>query len=409
MIACGGALKGKREVNMRKMFRGDFLWGKIRAIIEKKRRMRQIWRGRWFVVAMLWVGVMVAGLSGENSFAKTVRLGDMVPSGNAKVRVTKQVTRVTNPLNEKFVYGVAEGSGNPAAIGDMVTSFNIDFVRVVPDSRSVATVVKEVDLSQLTFSRVGTYRIVIRERTSNRPIMTPKDEEKYTVVITVKNANNGTGEWVAEVADLGIRESDGVKAEMIFTTEQRMTYIEISKEVAGGMGDTEEYFKIKVDIQVENGGDRYVITGQDSFVEYRGETVATQAEYIAGQTNYVYLKHGQTVKIGKREDGLSQVPIMFTYTVWEMDAEEYETAIDSGTWHERNGKVVDKTTFGEPMTPEEEATAESFAMGNRTRFLNRKDEIVETGLGAVVGPFLVMAMVAVVGALAVGKIGRLGI
>ncbi|MBR3164252.1 hypothetical protein IKF15_03045 [Candidatus Saccharibacteria bacterium] len=322
-------------------------------------------------------------LCGDNGYAATFRLGDIVDK-EAKIKITKKVAGVTNPLNESFLYGVAESAGNPEPIVGLMNSFSVDFVRVVPDVRHVATVTKELDLSELKFSRAGQYRFVIRERSSNAPIMMPKDRETYEVLITVKNkideSGKMTGGLVAEIASLATKGSNGAKAEIVFETTQKMTYIEVAKEVEGSMADAGEYFKFLVEIQEENVGDRYEIHGQDETVVYLGEVVRTQTEYIAGQKNYIYLKHGQVATIGKRADGLRQVPILFTYDVREEGADTYSIVVDKGTWRECACKIVSKVTFPEPLSSEEAAEEETFLLGNVTKFVNTKAETVETGV-----------------------------
>lgn len=104
-------------------------------------------------------------------------------------------------------------------------------------------------------------------------------------------------------------------------------YITINKKVEGNMRETDKYFKFLVTINGPNGA-TYRISGQDSTVNYNNSQITTSSTYTVGNTNYIYLKGGQTVTIGldpNRMIGI--IPIGITYSIVEQDSEDYATTI----------------------------------------------------------------------------------
>lgn len=143
---------------------------------------------------------------------------------------------------------------------------------------------------------------------------------------------------------------------------QNLTFIRITKEVAGNMRETDKYFKFLVNIQGTS-GQQYTITGQDSTITYDDNQVTTSSTYTVGNTNYVYLKAGQTITIGIATDGTTtQVPVGVTYSIVEQDAEDYITTIEG--------------IQGETKTTGNLTTQETI---NKVEFLNSRDAAAMTG------------------------------
>ena len=140
------------------------------------------------------------------------------------------------------------------------------------------------------------------------------------------------------------------------------TYITISKNVAGNMRNSDKYFKFNVVINGTN-GDIYTIQGQDAIVSYDGnDSVSTSSSYTVGQTNYIYLKSGQTATIGLANNNSTlEVPVGITYTITELDAEDYTTTINGGSESKTTGTLT---------------TAQN---DNTLNFLNTKDAAALTG------------------------------
>lgn len=140
------------------------------------------------------------------------------------------------------------------------------------------------------------------------------------------------------------------------------TYITLTKEVAGNMRETDKYFKFLVSINGTN-GDTYRISGQDSRITYNDTQINTSSTYTVGSTNYIYLKGGQTVTIGLASNGIdSQIPVGVTFSVTELDAEEYLTTI--------TGVQGATKTTGNLTTQNS---------GNVVEFLNSRDAAALTG------------------------------
>ena len=143
---------------------------------------------------------------------------------------------------------------------------------------------------------------------------------------------------------------------------EQKSYITLSKEVAGNMRETDKYFKFLVNIQGTSGA-QYTITGQDSTITYNGSQVTTSSTYTVGNTNYVYLKDGQTITIGIAINGTTnQVPVGTTYSIIEQDAEEYITTI---------GGIQGETKTTGSLT--------IAASNNSVEFLNSRDAAAMTG------------------------------
>ncbi len=143
---------------------------------------------------------------------------------------------------------------------------------------------------------------------------------------------------------------------------QNTTFISLTKEVAGNMRETDKYFKFLVTINGTS-GDTYTITGQDSTITYNNNQISTSSTYTVGNTNYVYLKHGQTITIGIAGDGsTTQIPVGVTYSIVEQDAEDYITTVQ--------GIQGETKTTGNLTTQ---------GTTNTIEFLNSRDAAAMTG------------------------------
>jgi len=140
------------------------------------------------------------------------------------------------------------------------------------------------------------------------------------------------------------------------------SFITISKDIAGNMRETDKYFKFLVTINGTS-GDTYRITGQDSTITYNNSQVTTSSTYTVGNTNYVYLKGGQTITIGIATNGTTtQIPVGTTFTITEQDSEDYITTIQG-----IQGET--KTTGSLTIN----------ATNNSIEFLNSRDAAAMTG------------------------------
>ena len=140
-------------------------------------------------------------------------------------------------------------------------------------------------------------------------------------------SNTNVNGKVDSTASYRTDRTDNASATVDIRVPTQTTDIEISNTVTGNMRETNKYFKFLVAINGTN-GDQYTISGQDSQVTYEGISVNTSSTYTVGNTNYVYLKDGQTVTIGLASNGTTkEIPVGTTYTITEQDAEDYSTTI----------------------------------------------------------------------------------
>ncbi len=157
------------------------------------------------------------------------------------------------------------------------------------------------------------------------------------------------------------------------------THITLTKEVAGNMRETDKYFKFLVTINGTNGA-TYRISGQDSRITYNDTQINTSSTYIVGSTNYIYLKGGQTVTIGLASNGIdSQIPVGVTFSVTELDAEEYLTTI--------TGVQGATKTTGNLTTQNS---------GNVVEFLNSRDAAALTGGFFEVVTYLLIFIISII-------------
>ena len=111
---------------------------------------------------------------------------------------------------------------------------------------------------------------------------------------------------VATVATQGISDSTnderdtedpGTKEPVVFESEATFTYITISKQVTGNMGDKSEYFDVTVTIPGTT-GDTYLVSGGKYGTPATSETTVT-----AGTAKTLQIKHNETLTIGIASDG----------------------------------------------------------------------------------------------------------
>lgn len=313
-----------------------------------------------------------------------------ITNGTNNVVVRREVADSVNPVSATFTYSMTADESNPAEIGGLA-NFSLQLSGVASNG-GVSVGEKVVNLSDLSFTKVGDYRIIIREVGSSNEQNFPVDNENYYVVfVEVRNEMDGsrpTGNLVASVADQ-VADSYGEKRDKaVFWSTARRTHIELSKTVAGDNADLDKYFKFRIDFRNASQGDVFSITGQDEVVEYNGQSIRTQTQYVVGEENYVYLKAGQTVVVG--ENGQNELPIGLEYTITELDAGDYETYIDGGA---DDGKVSRRKLTLSEYGPNNNGML--FAEENITNFENVKNGAVLTGVSTAVLPFVGIVLLGV--------------
>ena len=318
--------------------------------------------------------------------ATTVRIGDNINSPQS-ITIQRTVEGVTNPVSNTFTYLVEPDENNPAPTSGYFNTVSLVFNGEVPDANNKVTQTAQLDMSNVAFSQVGDYRFKIKEDISSNSIVFPLDSvHEYYVCVSVRNEvsyNRPTGNLIATLAMQVEDAATGEKTDATFNAKASFTYIQISKEVTGNAARTDEYFRFRIRMDHAPAGERYVISGQDTVVEYNGESINTQNEFIVGEENIIYLKHGQTAYIGISGD-LYQIRHGTDYSFSEDVPDGYAV-----TLNDRNGVSsgtgVVASFVDDGVLP----------MNNKVRFVNHKESAVLTGVSTAVVPISILAVIGV--------------
>ena len=124
--------------------------------------------------------------------AQTTSIGET--SDLKGINITKNVTNATSDVNVTFYYNVSEvRDENPEGIDGINESFSIVFDNVKPNFGHVAQAIEMLDLSSLTFSKVGDYYLKICEIGSSNETIYPHEDKCYYPLVMVRNElNNNT-------------------------------------------------------------------------------------------------------------------------------------------------------------------------------------------------------------------------
>lgn len=294
------------------------------------------------------------------------------------INITKNITNVISNVNVTFNYNISElRDENPESIGGINNDFSISFNNVAPQD-NIASVTSSLDLSSLSFSKVGDYYLKICEISSSDESVYPVDNKCYYPLVMVRNElenNIPTGNLIATLLS---SVSDGEnKTDAIFTTRPK-SFITINNSVTGDMADKEEYFKFKIIIDSEN-LENVVIKNQDSVINYNGEEIITSSTYNSNEDNYIYLKHGQSVTIGNAE--LNQIPSGISYSILEVDKENYKTYINNSI---EDNKYLEINHLSHIESE------------NINNVVNNYELITFTGVISDIAPYLILLLIATV-------------
>ncbi len=294
------------------------------------------------------------------------------------INITKNVNNVTSSVNATFNYKITEErSENPGSITGINEDFSITFNNVEPVN-NVASVTSSLDLSSLTFSKVGDYYLKICEVSSSNPSIYPIDNKCYYPLVMVRYELNGNTPTGSLISTLISSVSDGEnKTDAVFNSRP-MSYITINNLVTGDMADKDEYFKFKITIN-DDTLENVVIKNQDASVLYNGEEVITSSTYNPNEDNYIYLKHGQSVTIGDGES--PQIKAGTSYTIEEVDHENYKTYINNSTDDNKLLSVEKLSHISEE---------------NINEFVNNYEGITFTGVVSNIFPYLILVLMGLV-------------
>lgn len=279
-----------------------------------------------------------------------------------------------NIVNNNYTYTIAPDPNNPAIVKEMPEVIDLTLAGVPDDG--VISAFADINISNVEFPALGDYKFIIRESASSDQINFPvNNEHEYYMYVSVRNklGTNGrpTGEYIATLSSQ-VRDHDtGDKVEAMFNNYARRGHITVKNEVSGNLANTEDYFKYKVDIIGAINGDAFTVEGQDSSVSYGGETIVSNSKIFVGQDNYIYLKHGQEVTIGKSGNE-NELPFGIKYVLTEVDANGYVQYVDGVEGNVSREKIVIDGSTGEE---------------NRVEFLNHKEGNILTGVLLTIWPY----------------------
>jgi len=331
------------------------------------------------------------------NFASAVTVSENADSPQS-MTIHRYVHGVTNPVTNTFTYSITEDPNNPAKVSNLPESATIEFDAVQP-SNGLATKSTVLDLSGVGFSALGDYKFHIKEISSSNSNTYPKSNKEYIAMVSVRNEvdENGkpTGNFIPTLVAQARDAESGDKTEVVFESSAKFTYIEISKEVTGNLGESDRYFLFSLSVNGASKGDKFVIEGQDDEIVVDGQTVQPSKEYVVGESNKIYLKHGQTITIGKSGD-LAQMPIGLSYALVEATPAGYTTFI--------NG--VEKSSTGWLATAAMENG--EITEANKIKFVNNRGSAVLTGITSAIAPIAVLAVLGVCGLAITRKLRKSG-
>ena len=292
------------------------------------------------------------GTIGQNDQTVTFLNRDITPEVpdepvSTDMSVVRKINNAPSKVTNEFTYSITPDGNNPASVTGIPSTFKITFNNE-SSSGGVAQKGKDIDFEEAVYTKPGDYKFVVEETASSDSSVYPKTNEKYEVYVSVRyKQQSGSPTKQLIVKSLVIQKTGSqnkTEGPMIFEEGTVLTYITISNTVEGNMADIEKYFKVKVNIEGET-GETYTILGQDTTgVTYNGASVTPSTVYTVGQDNYIYLKHGQSVTIGKKAPTrgtgeTSEIKSGIAYSFVEDnagDSANYETYINESSTNSKN-------------------------------------------------------------------------
>jgi len=312
--------------------------------------------------------------------------------------IHRYVHGVTNPVTNTFTYTITEDPKNPAAVSNLPESATIKFEQVEP-SGGLASRSTVLDLSGVEFNTLGDYKFHVKETGSSNNNTYPKSNKEFLILVSVRNELDENGKPTGNIVPVLIAQARDAasedKTQMLFESTAKFTYIEVSKEVTGNLGETDRYFLFSLSINGANNGDKFVIEGQDDEIVYDGQTIQTSKEYVVGESNKIYLKHGQTITIGK-SGNLAQMPVGMSYVILETAPAGYTTFI--------NGAEKSSTGWLNTVAMEDGEITEA----NKIKFVNNKESTVLTGVSSAIAPIAVLGILGACGLAITRKLRKSG-
>lgn len=330
------------------------------------------------------ISVAAAGaFFGGNASAAATCEGGNISGQDCKMRITREVTNVSNPVTNTFSYTITAASGNPGTVTGAPASASIA-MSAEAISGGKATKTADIDFSGATFSELGDYFFEVRESASGDVANYPKDDSVYRIIASVRAALDAndvpTGDQVITFAANMMNANDVKSGDYVFTSGAERTYIQATHKTTGNMSK-DECFKYAINFPAVAGkavaGDKYV-------VENSGTCTGGVEEITVGSdSNFVYLKSGDTVSVGLVRAG-GQIPVGVDYTIALADHSDYDAYFDETL---SSTKVSpSKTTVAQ--------TSASFDSSNKTALRADKSAGLNTGILLNIFPFALLIAIA---------------
>ncbi len=333
-------------------------------------------------------------------YANTIATGDL--TGNP-ITLKRSVSGITNPVTNTFTYAVTSSSvPSGATVTSYPTSATINFNNVTPTG-GTAEQSTTLDFASANYSAVGDYEFTITETTSSNPANYPVDtnDNDYTAIVQVRYYTDPTtnvpdnSRYVASI--ILNNNSDNKVSEATWVSGATYTFIEAAAKTTGNMAETDECFAYTIDILTGNG----VTAGDEFTIETASTCAGSDTSVTAGSPSTVYLRHGDTVTIGKNR-GSNQLPVgaRYTWTKASDSTSGYTNLIDGA-----EQASVTKTAVATTNTLCNDDTdgASCWDEGNHTDFENTKGSDPLTGIVTNFWFYLALLMIGLFGFIVINR------
>ena len=315
--------------------------------------------------------------------------------GISSLTIVRNINKVSNKVENSFSYRLTlvkhpEG----AVVSPMPEDITIDFTGTIPrDGRMSKS--QNMPLSAMQYDRVGDYEFELREVSSTHPEEYPIDKRVYTVIAMVRNEIDPDGGYTGSYSVTylpQVRNESGEKTDaIVFESAPVRESVILTKKVSGDMADLDRSVKFKLTLEGARDSDVFKVTGQDVEFDQDGMHVATNDIVSVGGDNIIYLKHGQSAKIGFNGK-FDELPLGIKYKIEELGAEDYKTDVD-GQVDVAQKVTATKTVVSSRM--EGGLKNADYQKNMITNFVNKKVGSVKTGVVMNALPFVALAVGAV--------------
>lgn len=265
-------------------------------------------------------------------------------------------TGASSPMEEFTLQQIGDGkiSGRDVAADEKAPALGEGTVSYEKGEATAAGAVKDIVINLPEYTKVGVYTYNLQEASGNTAGVTYRTKP-IKLVVTVTNGEGGALVRTAAVHT----EAAGTKSDT-FENTYTAGALQITKTVAGNLGDKTKYFEFTVKLIGMEG-----MTYADSYAVSGGSYSGNPTTVKIGEDATFKLKDGDTITI-------KNLPAGTTYTVTETAVAGYDT-----TKTNDNGTIEDSVVTA--------------------AFTNTKNGDVDTGISLDSLPYLMMLAIASAG------------